>query len=1145
MSDAPHLEAAILSAALELSPPERAAYLDQACAGDAALRQQVEALLRAHEQAEDFLKGPPAGFALKGTVLLEILPTEKTGDKIGRYKLLQPIGEGGCGVVYMAEQEEPVRRRVALKVIKLGMDTKSVIARFEAERQALAMMDHPNIAKVLDAGATDAGRPFFVMELVRGIKITEFCDESKLSTEDRLKLFIQVCQAIQHAHQKGVIHRDIKPSNILVTINDGVPVPKVIDFGIAKATAGRLTDQTLFTAFEQFIGTPAYMSPEQAVMTSLDIDTRSDIYSLGVLLYELLTGHTPFDAKELLAAGLDEMRRTIREQEPPRPSTRLSTMTAAALTTTAKQRHTDAPKLVHLLRGDVDWIVMKCLEKDRARRYETANGLAADVQRHLANEPVVARPRSTAYKIQKAWQRNKLVLTAGLAVFLALAAGLTVATVGWVQTASQRNAAVLARAGEETQRKQAEANENRAVRERQGAELAREETRRRAYAAEISAAFQALDENNLGRALDLLNRQRPKPGEEDQRGFEWRRLWQLCQADEKVTFRGEGGSALAFSPDGRWLAYGGDRVVIRELPSRFEVKTIPNAATTLAFSPQGNLLASGHDSNVRLWSTESWQEVRSLPDARYPALFSPDGQWLVTGTPGGYRVWNTDTWEPARFCSGEPLFRDQSREAVAFSSDGKLLVTAGHPGGPEVAQFQVWDFPSLTARTNFESFPFKLGSAVFAPDGKHLLIGDWAGVLMVWDVAEGRKVETLYEHTGKISAIRYSHDGLTFATASADRTVILWDAATRQMLVRLRGHLEEVWSVAMSPDGSMLASRSREGTTKLWDATTRHERRTLPGCGLITGFSADSRLLVVQGFRPDVGFKGYRLWHLANGAVTNIPLDNYEFRGTDAWGDVHGVEPHAVFGRFNGVLEHWNLATMTRVASWRVHEGEVKSTAFSPDGQLIATRGEQGDVKVWQAGTHREVRRFEIVREKLAPSWNVLTFSPDGRMLAASGGSEKNSRICIWDVNSGRLLPELDMPGDERVPAYAFSPDSKLLATAHWDNTARLWDLGSGKQRAIFKGHVQAVLGVAFSPDSKTLATGGDDRKVKLWNIATEQEMATLDLLPGGCRALRFSPDGRTLAASCIVNPEPSIWLWAVPSFEEIAAAEAKEKTQK
>src|SRR5882762_789612 len=409
MNGAPDADIAVFTEALRLPPEERDCYLDKACKEDVEFRRRVEALLQAYEQAGDFLGRPAAG---KPARAAQAFPAgEKPGDRIGHYKLLQQIGEGGCGVVYMAEQEEPVRRRVALKIIKPGMDTNSVIGRFEAERQALALMNHPNIAKVFDAGATEAGRPYFVMELVRGVKITEYCDQHSLTTEDRLRLFVQVCQAIQHAHQKGIIHRDIKPSNILVTTNlEGAALPVVIDFGIAKATTNqRLTDKTLFTAFEMMVGTPAYMSPEQAALTSLDVDTRTDIYSLGVLLYELLTSSTPFETGELLKSGLDEIRRVIREQEPLRPSTRLSKMAGADLTTIAHQRRSEPPRLIHTIRRDLDWIAMKAMEKDRTRRYETANGLALDIQRFLENEPVSARPPSRLYKFQKTVRRNRLL----------------------------------------------------------------------------------------------------------------------------------------------------------------------------------------------------------------------------------------------------------------------------------------------------------------------------------------------------------------------------------------------------------------------------------------------------------------------------------------------------------------------------------------------------------------------------------------------------------------------------------------------------------------------------------------------------------------------------------------------------------------
>ena len=423
-SPEPRREEAIFDAVLALAAEQRAAYLNQACGEDTQLRRRVELLLRSHDHAGEFLDPALRAGTNRTLVVNPTAPSEKPGDIIGHYKIREKLGEGGCGVVYVAEQTEPVRRRVALKVIKLGMDTRSVIARFEAERQALAMMDHPNIARVLDAGATETGRPYFVMELVRGIKITDYCDQNHLNTSKRLELFVQVCHAVQHAHQKGIIHRDIKPSNILVTLHDGVPVPKVIDFGIAKATEGRLSDLTVYTELRQFIGTPAYMSPEQAEMSGLDIDTRSDIYSLGVLLYELLTGRTPFDAQELIQSGLDQMRRTIREKEPMRPSTRLSTMLVADLTAVAKRESAEPPKLVHFIRGDLDWIVMKALEKDRMRRFESASGLALDVHRFLKNEPIEARPPSGLYRFQKWVRRNKTAFAAAAAVVAALVLGL-------------------------------------------------------------------------------------------------------------------------------------------------------------------------------------------------------------------------------------------------------------------------------------------------------------------------------------------------------------------------------------------------------------------------------------------------------------------------------------------------------------------------------------------------------------------------------------------------------------------------------------------------------------------------------------------------------------------------------------------------
>jgi len=484
----------IFREARALPPDRRREYLRDACGEDLGLRNQVDALLAADAGAADFFRAADDDATI--THIAPTLPSiahhhsEQPGQQIGRYKLLEQIGEGGFGSVWAAEQREPVKRRVALKIIKLGMDTKQVIARFEAERQALAMMDHPNIAKVLDAGATETGRPFFAMELVKGVPIIEYCDGEKLDTKARLDLFIKVCHAIQHAHQKGIIHRDIKPSNVLVTLHDGKPVPKVIDFGIAKATNHELTDKTIYTQHHQIIGTPAYMSPEQAEMSGLDIDTRSDIYSLGVLLYEMLTGTTPFSHAELSSAGFAGMRKLIREVEPHKPSTRLSSMGELAILS-AERRRADIHKLGQLLRGDLDWIVMKCLEKDRKRRYDTANDLAADILRHLSDEPVLAGPPSTSYKLSKFVKRNKGQVLAGGVIAAVLVLGMAGTGYGLVwaldekQRADAQAASAMAAAeSERIAKREAEENARRA-------EAAEAEALVRAEELELVARFQA------------------------------------------------------------------------------------------------------------------------------------------------------------------------------------------------------------------------------------------------------------------------------------------------------------------------------------------------------------------------------------------------------------------------------------------------------------------------------------------------------------------------------------------------------------------------------------------------------------------------------------------------------------------------------
>jgi WD40 repeat protein/predicted nucleic acid-binding protein len=825
-----------------------------------------------------------------------------------------------------------------------------VVARFEAERQALALMDHPNIARVFDGGATETGRPYFVMELVRGEPITAFCDSRRLTTPARLKLFITVCRAVQHAHQKGVIHRDLKPSNLLVIEQDGHPVPKVIDFGIARATADPLTDKTLFTRHHQFLGTPAYMSPEQASLGGgLDIDTRSDLYSLGVLLYELLTGRTALDASLPASANLESTLRTLREQDPPPPSTCISGLPAAELAGVAARHSTPPSQLGPGLRGELDWIVLKALEKDRARRYPSAHDLAADLQRFLNNEPISAAPPALGYQLAKFARRHRPLLAGVLAFLLLLLAGL-IAT-GWQAVRATRHL---------------------------------KQARLHAYAAEIHLAQQALEDNNLVGAKQLLDGQRPEPGEKDDlRGFEWRHLWQLAQPTAPDTFHDGGHSqAVAFSRDGSLLAAANTNVILRETASHRIVARLPGEAGSLDFSPRTNLLAVGELNRVRLWNTETWTEMRPpLSGAGYPARFSPDGAWLVTGAPTGedpqHRLWRTDTWEPVASCPATPELAWQLRNAVAFSPDGTLLATPWLKTTNEVCGLRLWRIPSLEPVTNLFLDHLPAWSAAFLPDGRHLLIGTFLGDVVVWDVRKREVVEVVRESNAGITSISVAAGAPVFVTTGQDHKVSLWDSATRKVVARLHGHLSSTWASALSPDGRLVATGSSDGMTRLWDSSARGMADPMGAGSLIAGFTRNSRTLVLAPREGD-----YR-WHLFSPehSTVEVPAEpplrwDYIQRPYDIYGNL----PVGVLGRTDGSLELWDLASGVRTAGWQADTHAITAASFSPDGTRLATGTAKGQVKVWDVPTRRELMSFEIAATPGAGGpVSRLVFSPDGR----------------------------------------------------------------------------------------------------------------------------------------------------------------------
>jgi serine/threonine protein kinase/WD40 repeat protein len=1077
--------------------------------------------------------------------------TEREGDRIGRYKLLQRIGEGGCGVVYMAEQEEPVRRRVALKVIKLGMDTRSVIARFEAERQALAMMDHPNIAKVLEAGATDTGRPYFVMELVRGIRITDYCDQNSLPTEARLSLFSQVCHALHHAHQKGIIHRDIKPSNILVTLHDGRPVPKVIDFGIAKATDQRLTDKTLFTEFTTFIGTPAYMSPEQAEMSGLDIDTRSDIYSLGVLLYELLTGKTPFDPETLLRSSLDECRRIIREDEPLRPSTRVATMLDTELTTTARMRRTETSRLIHQLQGDLDWIVMMCLDKDRTRRYASANDLALDIGRFLESEPVEARPPSNLYRLRKLFHRHRGAFAAAAAIAVILVAGATLSTSLAIRAIRAERQARSGQVTETHLRQQAESERARAERESAAARL-------NEYIADINLAQRSLADGNLGRALLLLNKHRPAAGEIDLRGFEWRYLWQLCQGDEHTALPDQDGPVhcLVFGRDGHWLAIGKQaELSIYNLSSRTLITNLPKGGLSMALTPNGQFLVASSPSTTRLWDTTTWTERKALPENAGPVSLSTDGRQLATLSSDGVTIWDTEKWQVIKTLPDAlpPMtIAPDGQRAVAGSISNLVIYNWGEGSRPplELADstnifFRGPPFARNRPRgeesardffrlyTRMQRFNAENGLS-YSPDGKFVTaarnsLSEWGVfVVSIWDTQTGEHAvmpddPDHVEHTGSIEGLAFAPDGHSLATASADHSIRIWNFDSRRRVMTLQGHVSEVWSIAFSPDGKTIASGAKDGSVRLWPIRSRED--VIPGTWSPLAFSKDGRILAALNRERTLVFLNLA----TSEAEEQFPLDDEQGRGRR----FRFVFPVALSANLRMVAYsvggdslHFIDTLTQETNSVKTPDPSTESLFLTSDGRTLITSANRGrTVRLWDLpGATNSVLPTEASR---------LLLSADDRSLAVM---TRSNVVQIWDLPTQSVRATLAIDAQPSM-GMAFSHDGRYFAFVGPDDAVRIYDTITSRLLGTCTGHKQRVWSIAFTPDSRTLASVSDDSTLKLWNVATQQELLTIRRLGGTVRELLFSPDGRMLVGTRgLQSRTGGLRFYRAPLLEEIDA---------
>jgi len=1091
---------AIFHKAVEISDAsERAAYVAEACRGNPELQAEVEALLKAHEQAGDFLEASPASVTLDQRDKID-----GPGTTIGRYQLLELIGEGGMGLVYLAEQKEPVKRRVAFKIIKPGMDSRQVIARFEAERQALAVLDHPNIAHVFDAGCTETGRPYFVMEHVKGMSITRYCDENKLDIEQRLRLFEQVCEAVHHAHQKGIIHRDLKPSNILVSVHGDRATPKIIDFGIAKAITSPLTDKTFVTYQGQLLGTPEYMSPEQVDLATQDIDTRSDIYSLGVVLYELLAGVLPFESEFFARAGLAEIQQTIREQEPASPSIRLTNLGEQAKTIAAS-RSTQVVPLARRLHRELEWIPLKAMRKDRCRRYRSASEMADDIRNYLTGLPLLAGPETTIYRVQKFVTKHAGSVATIALVAVAIVLGLVVSTAMYFKAEKAHQKEVIARADAEDARGKEAGARGRAEGAEKVATEKAESYRRLSYNYGIALADATYREADIAGVRRLL-----KDSPADLRGWEWQRLDYISD-EALMTLRGDGWSAFsagACSPDGKLIAAGGWTATIRvwDLAKGEQLRLLRGHAeyiTCLQFSPDGRYIASGSaDRTVRVWDVASGETVMTFgghDDTVWSVAFSPDGRQIASGSDDDTaRIWSVETGAELRVIRG---YKD-GVSSISFSPDGRRIAAAGWEG-----VIRLWDVATGELAASYGQDE-KAAVVAFSLDGHRIISAGKDGVLKVRDSASGTELTTMRGHSGWISQVAFSPDGRRAVSCGDDNTVRTWDTETGVELRVLRGHEKSVTFALFTPDGSRIVSGGDDSTIKVWDPYIDHSKAVLYGhrdcvSGLV--FTPDNKRLVSGSWDGTI-----KIWDVASGAEIQT-LHKHE--GGIASVALSPDGKLVASGGRDNTVRIWDIPEGEERMVLRGHKGKILSIAFSPDGKHIVSGSQDGTVKVWDVVKGDELMN---VRDYYGPVTSVA-ISPDGRLMASGGDGD----VLVWDSVTGKEIMELSAHS-KFVSYLAFSHDGKRMVSGSVDAAMKVWDVATGNELMNLQGHSGRITSATFTQDGARLISSSLNGRIKVWDPATGQGLTVMErniAIP--CGAL--SPDERTFATGCA---DGSIVLW-------------------